>query len=268
MNLELEGAVAIVAGASHGLGRATALSLGSERVRLVLVARSADRLEAVASEARAAGAPSALVVPQDLTADDAGERVVAAAVDAFGTVDRLVNVLGGPEYDSEITGFLSMDDAAWRRAFETVTLAAVRLCRAVLPVMLRAGSGAIVNVAGGAVRQHIPSMGQHESQKAAIAHVTKSLAREFAPTVRVNAVLPGMIGDERGRARIEAAIAETGMTEAEIIRSMTHEYYELTWSGRAGRPDEIADAITFLLSDRASYINGAWLNIDGGTSPG
>jgi NAD(P)-dependent dehydrogenase (short-subunit alcohol dehydrogenase family) len=268
MNLGLEGRVAVVAGASQGLGRAAALSLAAERVRLVLVARTADKLEAVASDARAAGAAAALVVPQDLTADNAGEKVAAAAVDAFGTVDRLVNVLGGPEYDVEFTGFLSMDDAAWRRAFETVTLAVVRLCRAVLPVMLDAGSGAIVNVAGGAVRQHIPSMGQHESQKAAIAHVTKSLAREFAPAVRVNAVLPGMIGDERNRARLDAAIVETGMTEAEIIRSMTHDYYELTWSGRAGRPEEFADAITFLLSDRASYVNGAWLNIDGGTSPG
>jgi NAD(P)-dependent dehydrogenase (short-subunit alcohol dehydrogenase family) len=269
MDLGLNGQVAFVGGASKGLGRATALALAEEGMRLSLVARDATTLEETAALARDAGAPQVISWTGDLTDSELLRSAVRRTCEQLGTIDCLVNNVGGPETGIVVNGFLDFDDDAWHRAFDTVTLIAVRTCREVIPVMLANRRGSIVNVLGSAVRGHIPSMGQHESQKAAMAHITKSLAKEFAPAIRVNAVLPGAMTDATHRKNVlEPALAARGITEAEYVAEMNQRYYELTWSQRLGETREVANVIAFLLSDRAGYVSGAWVNVDGGTGPG
>jgi NAD(P)-dependent dehydrogenase (short-subunit alcohol dehydrogenase family) len=269
MDLGLDGQVAFVGGASKGLGRATALVLAREGMRLSLAARDSNALEETAALAREAGAPEVLTWRVDLTDRDRLRFAIGGTCEQLGTIDCLVNNVGGPERGLAANGFLDFDDDVWYRAFDTVTLIAVRTCREVIPVMLANRRGSIVNVLGSAVRGHIPSMGQHESQKAAMAHVTKSLAKEFAPTIRVNAVLPGAMTDEQHRRKVlEPALAERGISEAELVADMNQRMYELTWSQRYGETGEVANVIAFLLSEKASYVSGAWVNVDGGSGPG
>ena len=146
-------------------------------------------------------------------------------------------------------------------------MSAVRTCREVVPLMQAAGGGAIVNIAAMSVRHYHPALADYSAQKAALAHFTKNLAREFAPDgIRANAVMPGMIASESVQERMAIAAREKNMTEDEYFTDANARYGGVTWASRLGRPREIADVVAFLLSDKASYVNGVWWPVDGGSS--
>jgi 3-oxoacyl-[acyl-carrier protein] reductase len=263
VDLGLAGSVALVTGASTGMGRATALVLAREGARLALSSQTPERLSATAADCEQLGAEVAWWA-EDLAAADGPPRVVAAACDRFGGVDALVNTVGP---FVRTAGILDQDDDCWQDHFQSVLMSAVRFCREVVPVMQSRGGGAIVNISAMSVRHFHPQLAFYSAQKAALAHFTKNLAREFAGDgLRANAVMPGMIASEGVQARQRAAAEQRGMTEDEYFLDANSRYGGVTWANRLGTPEEIANVVAFLLSDKASYVNGAWVNVDGGSS--
>jgi len=263
LDLGLDSKVALVTGASTGMGRATALVLAAEGARLALASKTAERLEQTAADCRALGAEVETWVG-DLATREAPPAIVAGVVERFGRIDALANTVGPFVRTS---GILDQDDDCWQSHFESVLMSAVRFCREVVPVMRVGGGGAIVSISAMSVRHYHPQLAVYSAQKAALAHFTKNLAREFAHDgIRANAVMPGMIASESVQARQAKAAAERGITTEEYFREANARYGGVTWSARLGTTEEIANVVVFLLSEKASYVNGAWVNVDGGSS--
>jgi len=274
MDLGLKDKVALVLGATQGMGRATAMRLAAEGAHVVVCSRghtegdvsyqytAKPALEAVAADARAAGAASALAVAADLTQAGQAERVISAVEEEHGRLDVLINTVGLVEAGESVTE----PDDWWDRSYQSVLMTSVRACRAGIPLMLRSGRGAIVTTSAMSMRHFIPRLAHYSAQKAAVAHFTKNVAREYGPKgLRANAVLPGMIVNEQIAEKRRRWMAETGGTEDDYFADANSRYNHLTWGTRLGVPDDIADAISFLVSERAAYINGVLLNVDGGS---
>ncbi|MEX2238495.1 MAG: SDR family NAD(P)-dependent oxidoreductase [Dehalococcoidia bacterium] len=248
MDLQLAGKVAIITGSSKGLGRATALALAAEGVSISLCARGAETLEETRREIESAGG-RARATTADLNSPEGCEAVFAAAMQEFGRVDILVNNVGGADRGDT--------DDVWLEAYERNLLAAVRMCRLVVPVMKENGGGAIVHVASIWGRESGGGM-QYNAAKAAMISHAKNLALQLGPdNIRVNAVCPGSIRFPGGTWDQRAQADPEGM--AKFVEDNIA-------MGRFGRAEEVADVITFLCSDRASWVTGAAINIDGGQS--
>ncbi|MGH2728049.1 MAG: SDR family NAD(P)-dependent oxidoreductase, partial [Actinomycetota bacterium] len=233
-----------------------------EGARLAIASRSAEPLQITAKEAEASGVEVA-AWPVDVTDADAVQGLVGDVLERFGRIEGVVNTVGVSE---RTAGILEQDDDAWRLHFDSVLMSGVRVCRAVVPGMRERGAGAIVNVSAMSIRHFIPALAHYSAMKIALAHFTRNLAREFAREgIRANAVLPGMIASEPVRARVERAMREKGLTEQEYFEDANARHGGLTFADRLGTPEEVAAVVAFLLSDRASYVNGAWVNVDGGS---
>lgn len=264
MDLGLRDAACLVTGASEGMGRASVLALAAEGARVAVAARTPATLQDAADAAREAGAAEVVPIVGDLSETAGAAHAVAAAVEAFGGLDVLVNTVGLCEPVEG--GILATDDDMWDRAHRAVLMVNVRLCRLVLPHLRSRGGGAIVNVAAMSVRHHLPMLSHYSSMKAALAHFTKNCAREFAPDhIRSNAVMPGLIASEGVATRLEARRAELGLTADEMFRRTNARYHDVTWWDRFGTPEEVGSVVAFLASPRASYVNGALVNVDGGS---
>lgn len=274
MDLGLKDKVALVLGATQGMGRATAVRLGAEGAHVVLCSRGRDegdseyryvtkpRLQSVAQEVANAGAASTLTVVADLTRDGDAEKVVGEITEHYGHLDKVVNTVGLCEVRTSPVE----PDELWERAFQSVLMTSVRIARAAIPVMLQNGGGAIVTTSAMSVRHFIPRIAHYSAQKAALAHFTKNLAKEYGDQgIRANAVLPGMILNEQLVEERKQRMVKSGHTEDEDFRERNQVYGGATWGKRFGVPEDIADAIAFLLSERATYINGVLLNVDGGS---
>ncbi len=274
MELGLNGKVSVVLGATQGMGRAVALRLAAEGAHLVLCSRGRDdgeddynfvvkaSLEAVADQARAAGAGSVLAVAADLTVDGQAERLVGAVAAEHGRLDVLVNTVGLCELGESALE----PDEFWDRSYQSVLMSSVRACRAAVPLMLRSGGGAIVTTSAMSMRHFVPRIAHYSAQKAALAHFTKNLAREFGPQgIRANAVLPGMIVNEQIADKRRRWMEETGGSEHDYFVDANSRWHQATWGTRLGVPDDIADTVAFLVSERAGYVNGVLLNVDGGS---
>jgi 3-oxoacyl-[acyl-carrier protein] reductase len=252
MDLELSGKVAVVTGASRGIGRAIASTLAAEGMRLVLAARSRDLLEALAAEL----ATPCHIQAVDLRAPDAPSALVAAAIDQFGQLDLLVNNAGATTRGD----FLALEDQEWHDGFALKFFGAMRCCRAAWP-HLRASGGSIVNIIGMGGRTGSADFAIGGTVNAALMNLTKALAdRGVADGVRVNAINPGSIATDRLERRIQRFAAEHGIGEAEAARRMTHNQR----IARFGAPVEIARAVAFLASPQAAYCQGTVLDMDGG----
>ncbi|NMO17578.1 SDR family oxidoreductase [Pyxidicoccus fallax] len=251
MDLELKGKAALVTGSSRGIGRAIAAALAKEGARVLLTARGAEALEATAAELRAAGADVATCVT-DVATQAGAVEAVNAAVRAFGTLDILVNNVGG-------SGGAGAFDAAtveqWATVMDRNLMSAVWCSQRAVEVMRERGGGCIVHINSIFGREYATSA-PYTVAKAGITALTKEMAVDLARhRIRVNGVAPGSIlfpggsWDKRQKADPEKV--------AKLVRD------ELPW-GRFGTPEEVADVVTFLCSERARWVTGATLPVDGG----
>jgi 3-oxoacyl-[acyl-carrier protein] reductase len=259
VDLGLDARVAIVTGASRGIGRQVAVRLAAEGCAVVACARSAADLASVVDAIRAAGG-RADAVALDLTEAGSDAALVRAAVDGFGRIDILVNNAGG----SAAKKLLALTDSDWREGFELNFFAAARLALACVPAMQEQHWGRIVNVASTYAREPDPYFGPYAAAKAALVNLTKSMGRAFsADGVLVNCVIPGLTSTELVATNTRIAADAAGITADEVIARMLAK--DPIAAGRLGGVDEIAAAICFLASEQSSWISGACLAVDGCT---
>jgi NAD(P)-dependent dehydrogenase (short-subunit alcohol dehydrogenase family) len=253
MDLGLAGRTALVTGASKGIGRAVAEGLAAEGCHLHLAARTKADLDAARDAIRARWNVNVSVHAADLSDGDTCRRLAASA----GDVDILVNNAGAiPGGD-----IASVDEARWRAAWDLKVFGYVNLARAVYPAMRARGRGVIVNVIGVGGEVLAPNYIAGAAGNAALMAFSRALGAEsFDNGVRVVGINPGMVATDRMRTLMETR-AEKELGD----RSRWREYVKGLPQGRAAEPREVADAVLFLASDRASYISGTVLTIDGGT---
>jgi NAD(P)-dependent dehydrogenase (short-subunit alcohol dehydrogenase family) len=258
MNLTMTDRRALVTGASLGLGRAIARRFAGAGARVAIVARRAEVLaEARADIASATGA-EVVAIPGDVSTAAGCEQVVAAARDAFGFVDVLVNNAGS----SARGPFEEVSDALWQADLDLKLFAAIRLCRALLPDMKTRGGGRIINVLNTGAKAPQPQGAPTAVSRAAGLALTKILAGEGAPhDVLVNALLVGKIDSDQWRRRHDAD------PQHESYEAYIAEAGKVLPMGRMGTAEEFANAACFLASDQGSYITGTAINVDGGLCP-
>jgi len=248
MDLGLRGKVAIVTGSSRGIGRAIALGLAEEGCRVVITARHEGPLAQVAEEVRSRGGEP-LAVPADLSTEEGVERVVQAAVEGFGRVEILVNNLGGSRGGT----FVETHEEDYQETLNLNLFPAIRFSRAVVPLMQQQGGGAIVNIAsiwgreaGGKISYNVA--------KSALISLSKQMARELARyRIRVNSVAPGSILFPGGSWDRRRQADPEGIAEFER-RELPMGF---------GRPEDVANVVVFLASERAAHVSGACWVVDG-----
>ena len=257
MQLNLEGKVAIVTGGSKGIGRATALSLIAEGALVLVCARGQEALDETVKLAGEQGAGKILAMQADLTQGEVIKAVVARCIQEFGRVDILVNNAGSARPGD----FLELSDEAWLDDWTLKFFGYMRMARAVLPHMQQQQGGVIINVIGTGALKPMGSYMIGGAANAALNHFTKALADEGSKKkVRVVGVNPGPILTERLQRFISTFSSQSGSPE-EALQKMTP-------IGRVGQPGEVADLILFMASDRAAFIHGANVTIDGGANQG
>jgi len=244
------GKVAVVTGASSGIGRATALAFGQAGAAVALVGRDAPALDDVRWQIHDAGG-QALVVTADVTAGEAPDQIVRATLAAFGAIDVLVNAAG----IIASGGVESTSDEAWDAMLDVNLRAPFRLLRAAAP-HLGARRGAVVNVSSVTGLRAFPGILAYAVSKAAVDQLTRCAALDLAPLgVRVNAVNPGVV--------VTSLHRRSGMSEERYAAFLDHSRTTHPL-GRAGRPEEVAALILFLASERAGWMTGETIAIDGG----
>ena len=249
--------LAVVTGVGPGIGRSTALALAHDGCDVVVAARRAEYLDEVVVELQTIGV-QALAVPTD-TGDVAQCRqLVERAVDAFGRVDVVVSsaAKGAPNHT-----IMNADLADWQQAWQVNVLGPLELCRAAVPEMRRAGGGAVVVVSTLAVRAVNPGQGAYASTKGALTIAAQTLAREVGVDgIRVNVVVPGFVPGPNTEPMF-ARMAERAGTTPEAVQARIAADTALR---RLPAPDDVADAVVFLASDRARSITGQTLDVNGG----
>jgi 3-oxoacyl-[acyl-carrier protein] reductase len=257
MDLGLEGKVALVAGASRGLGRAIAKELAAEGATLVLCARGEDGLREAGDAIVRAHGRAVTLVAADLSRADEPRRVVEAGLRAHGRIDVLVTNAGGPPHGE----FESHGPEAWEAAVHLTLRSAVELIRAVLPGMKQRRWGRIVNVTSVAVKQPIDGLVLSNAIRAAVTGMARTLANETAAHgITVNNALPDYTRTDRVVDLAAAMAASAGTTPEAIVAR----WEEQTPARRLGEPNELAALTAFLASERAGYITGQSIAVDGG----
>jgi 3-oxoacyl-[acyl-carrier protein] reductase len=253
MNLGLTGKVAMVAGASRGLGFAVAEALAREGARVSLASRDDG---AIREAARRIGG-DVLAVATDVTSRDAIERWAGATAEKFGGVDLLFTNSGGPPAGPAI----SFDDRAWQEAAELLLFSTLRMVRAAVPMMEARGGGAILVSTSSSVKEPIQNLGLSTVLRASVSALAKTLALELAPVkIRVNQIIPGRIDTDRVRHLDQTNATRQGISpEAAREKSMATIPF-----GRYGETEEFGRVAAFLLSDAAGYMTGATVQVDGG----
>jgi 3-oxoacyl-[acyl-carrier protein] reductase len=261
MDLGLKNKIAMVGGASKGLGYAVARALAAEGALVSIAARDADAGRRAADTIQRDTGGRAIAVAADLSRADAIAAWHAATITEFGGVDLLFANTGGPPAGT----VLSFDDAAWQAGFELLLMSVVRTVRLVVPSMRARGGGAILIGTSSTVKEPVPALALSNVMRSGVTSLAKTLSVELAPDkIRVNTLLPGRIATDRLRHLDEMNAKRTGVTaEEHSRRSMAAIPF-----GRFGAPDEFGKVGAFLLSDAASYISGASVQVDGGLIKG
>jgi len=261
MDLGLRDKVALVPASSQGLGRAIAFELAREGARVALCARGREKLEATADEIRQATGAEVLPVVADVSQPDDCERLAEAVQEHFGRVDILVTNAGGPPAGY----FLDLEDEGWRTAVELTLMSAVRLIRLVLPSMRERGWGRIINMTSISVKQPIEDLILSNSIRAAVVGMAKTIATQFAAQgITVNNVCPTYTLTERVENLARARAEREGISYDEVLDA----YGTQVPAQRLGKPEETAALVAFLASERAAFITGATIQIDGGSYRG
>ncbi|MGH7773236.1 MAG: SDR family oxidoreductase [Candidatus Binatia bacterium] len=257
MDLGLRGKVALVAGASQGIGRATALGFAREGARVSLCARGEAQLKEAAEMIRRETGGEVLALVADMTRSEDIQRFVAKTVEQFGRLDIVVTNAGGPPPGE----FMKFTDEDWEAALRLNFLSAIRLTREAVPHMRKAGGGRVINISSYAVKEPITGLVLSNAVRSGVIGLAKSLSRELAKdNILINNVCPGRIDTERARKLNQARAERLKRPVEEINEEMAAEIP----LGRYGTAEETANLIVFLGSDRASYITGTTIQIDGG----
>ena len=242
----LDGKIAIVTGAGRGIGAATARAMGEAGANVVLASRTAEQLEAVAADVRAFGG-QALVIPTDVNENANIEALAHAAIEEFGRIDIVVNNAGG----TPPRPFLDTSPGYFERAFHFNTTTAFVLSKAAVPHMIEQGEGTIVNISSAIGRLRDRGFSAYGTAKAALTHLTRLMAADLAPKVRVNGIAVGSVA---------TSALETVLTNDDIRAEMVTG----TPLKRLGEPDDIALCALYLASPAASFVTGKIFEIDGG----
>jgi 3-oxoacyl-[acyl-carrier protein] reductase len=257
MDLELKGKVAIIGGASKGLGRACAEVLAAEGARVALCSRSKADLEKAAQEIRDTTGSEVFTFPGDLDRYDTIKALVAATVERFGRLDVMVNNSGGPP----LARAHNATEEQWETALQRSLLFFARMSREALPHLKKSGAGRIINVLASTVYQPIPNLALSGVTRIGVVAFAKSLADEVGRDgILVNNVCPGSLLSERMLSNVTARAKELGISVEEALAQRAAE----TAVGRVGDPKEMAYLVAFLASSRSSYITGTTMLVDGG----
>ncbi len=261
MDLGIKGRVALVTGASKGIGKAIARGLADEGVNLVLLARTAATLENAADEIRKATGVRVLAVPTDISDMASINASIARAVAEFSVIHILVNSAGGPIKRPERQ--IMWPDADWLDDINTKSVGMLRVTQALIPHMPTDGTGRIVNISGISGSSVLYGALTHGLNNSAMNHVTTYLAADLSDArITVNVVIPGLIATEWRESWAENAGLQRGVTKEQFLEQICKEWGIV--SKRWGTMEEVSDLVAFLVSDRASYINGAQITVDGG----
>jgi len=261
METGLRNRVAIVAASSQGIGRATAEALAAEGCRLAMCARNAAALEAVAAQIRKQYNVEVLSDALDVTSAEAVRAFVEAVVAKFGAADICVTNAGGPP----AKGFLAASMEEWRKAIDANFLSAVYFAREVIPHMQKRRWGRIITITSITTKQPVSDLVLSNAVRAGVVGLVKSLANEFGKDgILVNNVGPGFTATDRLKELAKSRSVASGKSQQEIFDAWAIEAAQK----RVGEPREVADAIVWLASERASYITGQTILVDGGAYKG
>ena len=257
MDLELRDKVAVVGGASRGLGRACAAVLAEEGARVVMCSRSLADLERAAQEMRSKSRAEVFVFAGDLEHHDTIRNLIAAAIGQFGRLDVLVSNSGGPP----LAKSSNATEEQWATAVQRSLLFFARMSREAIPHMKRQGGGRIINILASTVYQPIPNLALSGATRMGVVAFAKSLADEVGRDgILVNNVCPGSLLSERMLGNVTARAKELGISLERALAERAEE----TAIGRIGEPRELANLVAFLASGKSSYITGATIRVDGG----
>lgn len=257
MDLGLNNKVALVAAASRGLGRAVAQELAAEGARLIICSRRTETIERVANDIKGATGTEVIGVPTDVSNSSDVARLVSSGIERFGRIDILVTNAGGPPAGQ----FETFTIDQWEEATRLLLHSAVELARHVLPGMKERGWGRILNITSIAVKQPVDNLILSNSLRAAVTGFARTLANEVASSgVTVNNIMPGYTRTERVEELARMMAEKQGITPDEFIARWEKEIP----MRRIGEPREFAALAAFLVSERASYITGVSIPVDGG----
>ena len=261
METGLKNRVAIIAASSQGIGRATAEAFAAEGCRVAMCARNRESLNAAAEKIRSQYHAEVIAEPFDVTDAGAVRDFVSAVVQKFGSADICVTNAGGPP----AKGFLATTVEEWKRAVDVNFMSTVYFAHQVIPHMQKRKWGRILTITSVATKQPVADLVYSNAVRAAVVGLVKSLANEFGKDgILVNNVAPGYTATDRLKELAKSRAAASGKSETEILESLSAE----TSLKRLGEPRELADTIVWLASDRASYITGQTILVDGGVYKG
>ena len=257
MDLGLKGKVALVAGASQGMGRATALGFAREGAKVAICARGEAALNEAAEMIRKQTGGDVLAMVADMAKPEDIKKFVNQSAEHFGRVDIIVNNAGGPPPGE----FMKFTDEDWNNAYNLSFMSTMRMTREAVPHMRKAGGGRVINITSYSVKEPITGLVLSNAVRSAVIGLAKTLSRELAQdNILINNICPGRIDTERAQKLNKARADRVGRPVEEINKEMAAEVP----LGRYGTAAEAADVIVFLGSERASYVTGTTIQIDGG----
>jgi 3-oxoacyl-[acyl-carrier protein] reductase len=252
MDLKLNNKVAIVLAASKGLGKAIAIALSAEGVRVIIGSRDENALTKTAAEIQQLTGNQVIAIPVDVADASQLNEFIAKAAGAYGRIDILLNNAGGPPFDK----FENFDDEAWQKAFELNLLSVARTSKLALPYLQKSDGGRIINIISGSVKSVLGNSVLSTAMRMGVVGMAKLMADEFGPyNITVNNVAPGLILTDR--------IKHTMPKDADPEKVMEQKAASIPL-GRIGKPEELAALVAFLASEQAAYISGQTIQVDGG----